>query len=76
VGILPTDQKWRRRLEHDVENFFMKDGKLWLRQESTGRRQNFLDAMIQLVVPVSKRSDFMNFMHGLGHLAKIWPFGF
>jgi len=35
-GTLPTNQKWRRRLEHDAQDFFMKDGKLWQRQESTG----------------------------------------
>jgi len=36
-GVLPTDQKWRRRLEHDAQDFFMKEGKLWHRQDSTGR---------------------------------------
>jgi len=50
---LPTDQKWRWRLEHDAQNFFMKNGKLWNRQESTGRRHSFQEAMILLVVPVS-----------------------
>jgi len=67
-GILPTDQKRRLKLEHDVDNFFMKDGKLWHRQESNGRRQNFEVAMIQLVVPVSQRNDVMNSIHWLGHL--------
>jgi len=30
--ILSTDQKWRRRLEHDAQDFFMKDNKLWGRE--------------------------------------------
>jgi len=67
-GILPTDQKWKRRLEHNAENFFMKDCKLWHRQESTGRRQKIEKGMVQLVVPVSERNDVVNSMHGLGHL--------
>jgi len=59
-GIIPTDQKWRRRLEHDAQNFFMKDGKLWHRHQSTGRRHSFQEAMIQLVVPVFERKDILH----------------
>jgi len=55
-------------LKHDAQNFFMKDGKLWHRQESTGRRQNFQKAMIQLVVPVSERKDILHAFHTLSHL--------
>jgi len=54
-GTLLTDQKLRRRLEQYAKDFFMKDGKLWHRQELTGRRHSFQEAMIQLVVPVSER---------------------
>jgi len=67
-GILPTDQKWRKRLEHDAQNFVMKDGKLWHRQESTGKRHSFQEAMIQLVLPVSERKDILHAIHGLSHL--------
>jgi len=67
-GTLPSDYKWRRRLEHDAQNFFMKDGKLWHGQELTGRRQSFREAMIQLVVPVFERKDILHGFHSLGHL--------
>jgi len=67
-GTHPTDQKWRRRLEHDAQNFFMRDRKLWHRQESTGRRHSFQEAMIQLVVLISERKDILNVFHGLIHL--------
>jgi len=67
-GTLSTDQKWRRRLEHDVQNFFMKDGKLWHSQESTGRKHSFQEAIIQLVVPVSERKDVLYAFQGLSHL--------
>jgi len=66
-GTLSTDQKWRRRLEHDAQNFFMKEGKLWHRQEWTGRRQNFQEAMIQLVVPLSERKDVLHAFQKLSH---------
>jgi len=67
-GTLPTDQKWRRRLEHDAQNFFMKDGKLLHRLESTGKRHSFHEAMIQLVVPVSERKDVLHAFHSLSHV--------
>jgi len=65
---LPTDQNWRRRLEHDAQNFYMKDDKLWHRQESTVRRQSFQEAMIQFVVPVSEHKDILHGFHGLCHM--------
>jgi len=68
-GILPTDQKWRWRLEHDAQNFFMKDRKLWHPQELTGRRHSFQEAIIQLVVPISERKDILHAFHGLSHFS-------
>jgi len=67
-GTLPSDQKWQRRLEHNAQNFFMKDRKLWHRQTSTGRRHSFQDTMIQLVVFISERKDVLHGLHGLSHL--------
>jgi len=47
--------------------FFMKDCKLWHRQESTGRRHSFQEAMIQLVVPISEHKDILHAFHELSH---------
>jgi len=40
-GILPVEAKWRRRVEHEASTYFMRDNKLWHRQQSTGRVRTF-----------------------------------
>jgi len=62
-GTLPTDRKWKRRVENDAKDYYMKGGMLWHSQKSTGRRQTFQDQMDQLVVPTTERNDTMHWFH-------------
>jgi len=58
--ILPTDQKLKRKLEHVAQDFFMKEGKLCHRQQSTGRQKPLQEVMAQLVVPISECKKVVN----------------
>jgi len=62
-GTLPTDRKWKRRVENDAKDYYMKGGMLWHRQESTGRRQTFQEQKDQVVVPTTERYDIMHGFH-------------
>jgi len=60
---LPVESKWKRRVENDANDYFMKDGKLWINRKVRGKRQTFQEEIIQIVVPISERNGIMHGYH-------------
>jgi len=65
--ILLKDQKYKRHVENNSHQFFMREKQLWHKQQSTRKRKTFQEEIFQLVVPKSERGDIRQGFHTLGH---------